>query len=118
MQYFKINDIDFSMYVNALNITHNKIFNSDINANGDTVADYINTKRSIEVGIIPLDADSMKSLLNAIEALDVLISFYNPRTDTIENNVRCIIANDNPQYYTIRQGKTSFKAFTLNFNEM
>lgn len=62
MTYFKINDIDYSMYVNELKVSKEANYNAQTNAHGDTVVDFINSKREIEVGIIPLDAEAMLSL--------------------------------------------------------
>ena len=59
MAYFKINDIDFSDYVNELKINKSANYNVQTNAAGDSVVDYINKKRTIEVGIIPLYSDDM-----------------------------------------------------------
>ena len=47
MAYFKINGVDYSMYVNALKVSRECNYNAQTNANGDTVVDYINTKRNI-----------------------------------------------------------------------
>lgn len=59
MAYFKIGDVDFSAYVNALKVTNSNNYTALTNANGDTVVDYINNKRTLEVGIIPLDDTAM-----------------------------------------------------------
>ena len=59
MAYFKIDDVDFSTYVNELKINKSSVYNSQTNAAGDTVVDYINAKREIEVGIIPLTSAAM-----------------------------------------------------------
>jgi hypothetical protein len=55
MAYFKIGEIDFSPYVNSLKINKSANYNAQTNAAGNTVVDYINSKRTIEVGIIPVD---------------------------------------------------------------
>ena len=44
MTYFKINNVDYSMYVNSLEITINTNYNAQTNAAGNTVVDYINQK--------------------------------------------------------------------------
>ena len=117
MSYFKIGDIDFSMYVNKLTITKEANYNALVNAAGNTVVDYINKKRVIEVGIIPLDNAAMANLLTAIDAFSLSISFLNPETGALET-IACIIPNSNVDYYTIQAGNTSFKAFTLEFIEL
>lgn len=118
MEYFIINDVDYSPYVNALKVNKTAVYNSQTNASGSTVADYICTKRVIEVGIIPLDADTMVSLQKAIESFNVHISFLNPVTGELEQNVECIVPEDSVEYYTIRANKVLYKAFNLTFIEL
>lgn len=118
MTYFKIGNKDYSMYVNQLKITTNHTYNAQINAHGDTVVDYVNAKRTIDVGIIPLDADILASLLEDVQQFSVSLSFLNPNTNTLEQNVLCIIPENNVEYYTIRSNNTSLKAFTLTFVEL
>lgn len=79
-KYFKINNTDFSMYVNELKVNNNVNYNAQINAAGDSVVDYVNKKRIIEVGIIPLTSQAMSNLQIAIDAFNVSISFRNPQT--------------------------------------
>lgn len=118
MTYFKIDGIDFSMYVNTLTIDTNTNYNAQTNAAGDTVVDYINKKRTFNVGIIPLKADTMKTILTAIDNFNVSISFLNPRTNELEENVNCIIPSDSVDYYTIQVNKTMYNALTLTFTEL
>ena len=47
MAYFKIGDTDFSAYVNGLKVNKNAVYNSQTNASGDTLVDYINSKRTL-----------------------------------------------------------------------
>lgn len=118
MAYFKINNIDYSKYVNKLNVTKTKIYNEQTNANGNTVVDLINTKRIIEVGIIPLDAVAMAELQTAIDNFNVLISFRNPLTNALEENVNCIIPENAVEYYTIQNNKVLYNAFTIQIQEL
>jgi hypothetical protein len=118
MSYFKINNIDYSLYVNELKVNREANYNSQTNAAGDTVIDYINHKRTIEVGIIPLNSEVMIALQQAIENLNVLISFRNPLTGALEENVNCIIPSNNVEYYTIQANKVMYNAFTLKFIEL
>ena len=83
-----------------------------------TVVDYINNKRTLEVGIIPLDDTAMAALQSAIDDFSVSISFRNPRTNELEANVSCIIPTDTVEYYTIQVGKVMYKAFVLQFIEL
>lgn len=118
MAYFKINGVDYSMYVNQLNVNKEANYNAQTNAHGDTVVDLINQKRTIQVGIIPLTDDIVKELLNAIDGFSVSISFLNPLTGVLEENVACIIPKNGVEYYTIQTSKVMFNAFTLEFVEL
>ena len=116
MAYFKIGKTDFSNIVNELKIDNTSNYNSQTNAAGDTVVDYINTKRIIEVGIIPLDDTDMAKLQTAIKDFDVMISFRNPGTNQLET-IFCIIPESGIEYYTIQANKVMYKAFKLKFIE-
>lgn len=118
MAYFKIDDTDFSMYVNALKVAREHTYKGMTNASGNTLVKYVNTKRIIEVGIIPLDDASMKALQEAINAFKVSVSFRDPLTNALEENVVCMIPTNSVEYYTIRADKVSYKAFTLQMKEL
>ena len=118
MTYFKINGNDYSMYVNALMVSSTANYVSQTNAAGDTVVDYINSKRTIEVGIVPIDATALQTLLADIEGFTVSLSFLNPKTNVLEENVSCIIPSNNIDYYTIQADKVMCKAFHLTFMEL
>lgn len=117
MSYFKINDVDYSIYVNKLNVSKSANYNALTNAAGNTVVDYINQKKTIEVGIIPLDSATMTSLQNAIDNFNVSISYRNPNTGALET-INCIIPESNVEYYTIQADKVLFNAFQLKFIEL
>lgn len=116
MAYFKIGSTDFSNIVNELKVDSTSNYNSQTNAAGNTVVDYINTKRIIEVGIIPLDDTDMAKLQTAINDFNVMISFRNPRTNQLET-IFCIIPESGIEYYTIQANKVMYKAFKLKFIE-
>ena len=118
MAYFKINNIDFSRYVNELAIKTKSIYNAETNAAGNTVVDYINSKRTISVGIIPLDAATAKELLTVVSGFNVSLSFLNPHTNELEENVACIITSNDIDYYTIQANKVRLNAFSLDFEEL
>lgn len=118
MAYFKIGDVDYSMYVNALKITKQSNYTAQTNAAGDTVVDYINSKRTIEVGIIPLNDTVMAKLQADLDAFNVSISFRNPQTNALEEGVNCIIPSSGVEYYTIQINKVMYKALTLKFTEL
>lgn len=118
MAYFKIDGVDYSTYVNGLTINKVVNYNAQSNAAGNTVVDYINAKRTIEVGIIPLNDTAMAQLQTAIDAFGVSISFRNPKTNELEEDIGCIIPENNVSYYTIQVGKVMYKALTLKFIEL
>lgn len=118
MAYFKINGVDYSMYVNELKVSKAANYNAQTNAAGDTVVDYINHKREIEVGIIPLNDTVMANLQAAIDGFNVSISFLNPQTKVLEENVNCIIPSNEVEYYTIQGAKVMFNAMSLTFIEL
>lgn len=106
------------MYVNELKVNKEANFNAQTNAAGNTVVDLINHKRSIEVGIIPLDSAAMVSLQAALDGFNVSISFINPLTGALEENVNCIIPSNGVEFYTIQIGKIKYKAFQIEFVEL
>lgn len=117
MSYFMIGSNDYSAYTNVLNVNKTSNYNAQTNANGDTVVDYINSKRTIEVGIIPLNDTVMAKLQADIDTFSVSISFRNPKTNALET-INCIIPEDNVEYYTIQKNKVMYKALTLSFVEL
>lgn len=117
MAYFKINGNDYSMYVNKLKVAKEHIYKGMTNAAGNLLVKYVNTKRIIEVGIIPLDDATMKLLQTDINKFQVNISYLDPATGELAENVACIIPHNSVEYYTVRAGNTSFKAFSLEFKE-
>lgn len=118
MAYFKIGDTDYSNCVNELKVTKDVNYTAQTNAAGDTVVDYMNKKRTIEVGVIPLKSAEMIGLQQAIDSFSVSVSFMNPLTNTLEENVSCIIPSDTVEYYTIHADGAMFKAFNLKFIEL
>ena len=118
MAYFKINGTDYSTYVNKLKVAREHIYKGMTNATGNLLVKYVNTKRIIEVGIIPLDSAAMKQLQADINQFKVTISYLDPETGELEENVSCIIPQNSVEYYTVRAGNTSFKAFSLSIKEL
>lgn len=117
MAYLKMNGTDFSHCVNALKVNSAATYNAQTNAAGDTVVDYINHKRTVEVGIIPLTQSDMNTLQAIIKELNVSLSFANPQTgELLELN--CILPESEVEYYTIQADKVLYKAFTLTFIEL
>lgn len=118
MAYLKLGSVDFSNYCSTLQVNKTANYNAQTNAAGNTVVDYINHKRVIEVGIIPLDSATMSTLQNIIGAFNINISFRNPVTGELEENVNVIIPESNVEYYTIQANKVLFNAFRLKFVEL
>ena len=116
--FFKINDNNYSMYVNKLMIGKEHSYKSLTTASGNTLVKYINSKRTIEVGIIPLDEVAMLRLLSDINQFQVSISYRDPETNALVENLACIIPNNIVEYYTIQVGKVRYKALTLQIKEL
>jgi hypothetical protein len=105
------------MYVNALNVEKNANYTAQTNAAGDTVVDFINHKRVIEVGVIPVTSEAMAQLQALLDLFNVTITYLNPSTSALDT-INCIIPSSNVEYYTIQAGNVSFKAFSLTFEEL
>lgn len=118
MAYFKINDTDYSHIVNELVVAKAHNYNSQTNAAGNTVVDYINAKRTIEVGIIPLNAVELAQFLSDVDRFNVNISFINPLTNELEEDVSCIIPENEIEYYTIQANKVMINAFKIKIIEL
>jgi hypothetical protein len=117
MAYFKINGIDYSQYVNKLNIQTNHIYNARTNASGNTSVKLINSKKIINVGIIPLDATVNASLVSVLNTFKVTIEFLDPATGELGHAI-CIIPKNSIDYYTIQADNVKTKAYTLTFEEL
>lgn len=117
MAYFKIGSTDLSAYISGLKVNSSAQYNAATNAAGNTVVDYINNKREIEVTFIPLKSSQLSSIISLL-TFSLNISFMNPETNAITNNVACILPKKNIEFYTIQTGKTEYKGFTLTFEEL
>lgn len=118
MAYLKLGNVDFSSYCSKLSVSKTANYTAQTNAAGNTVVDFINHKRTIEVGIIPIDSDVMKLLQNTISNFNISISFRNPQTGQLESNVNVILPESNVEYYTIQANKVLYNALTLKFIEL
>lgn len=118
MAYLKINDNDYSNLVKELVIKKSVNYNAQTNAAGDTVVDYINSKRNISVKFIPMNADDMVRLQTDLDKFSVSITFLNPQTNLLVENVPCIIPNNDADYYTIQSNRVLYKEFSLEFIEL
>ena len=119
MEYFlKINGNDYSMYVNQLIVTTQHTFETKTTATGKDRISYRYPRRIIDVGIIPLNDATMVKLLNDLDSFRVSVSFRNPKTNTLIENLDCIIPQNTVEYYTIQAGNVSYKAFTVRLQEV
>ena len=118
MAYFKIGQNDYSAITSGLKVINTNAYHSQTNAAGDTVVDYITTKRNIEVTVIALDDTKMAQLQSDLAQFNVSISFRNPQTNLLEENVNCIIPTHEIEYYTIQANKVMYKAMTLKITEL
>lgn len=116
--FFKINGNDYSMYVNKLVVGTEHNYKSMTTAAGNTLVKYINSKRIIEVGIIPLDDAAMATFLADVDKFQVSISYRDPKTNTMTEDLKCIIPNNLVEYHTIQVGKVMYKAFSLQIKEL
>lgn len=118
MAYLKINDNDYSNLVKELIVKKSVNYNAQTNAAGDTVVDYINSKRHISVSFIPMSANDMVRLQTDLDEFSVSITFLNPQTNLLAENIPCIIPKNDADYLTIQSNKTLFKDFKLDFIEL
>ena len=116
MAYFKIGTHDYSQYVNKLVVTTTQKYKQRENASGVTMVKPIRLVRNIQVGIIPLDASTLKSLMTDLNKFQVTVSFLNPATNTLDT-AECIIPAHAVEYYTINAGGTKTKAFSFTCEE-
>lgn len=119
MEYFKINNTDFSKFVSGLKVG-NEVLVSDSsgrNANGDTVIDIVNRKFKLYVTFIPMYQEDMKAFLGSIENYVVEVSFRNPKTNEL-TTITAYTGTPEPEYYTIQNNKVLYKPLTLNFIQL
>lgn len=117
MAYFKVNNTDLSKYVSGLKVSRAANFSSQTNAAGDTVVDYINSKRTIEATIIALDDAAMKEIAELINGFEMSVSFRDPATGE-EATINAILPQNEIEYYTIQANRVMYKAFNLTFTEL
>lgn len=117
MTYLKINGHDYSQYVNKLTVIKDHNYTSRITSSGYMKIKYVASKRTLEVGIIPLEQAAMKTLLADINGFEVSVEYLNPETNALETISECIIASNTVDYYTIRADKVSYQAFTFKIQE-
>ena len=118
MAYFKINGTDFSHLVNELHVGRAANYSAQTNAAGNTVVDYVNTKRIIEVGFIAMDDSAMAELMGEVDGFSVELAYRDPISNALEEGVACIVPEAEVDYYTIQTGRVLYNPFTLEFTEL
>lgn len=124
MAYFKINNVDYSRYVNKLLIDTKHKYTARENASGNLMVKYITKKHNVQVGIIPLDATALRNLESALavdpsngKPFEKDITYLDPTTNSLKT-IKCIIPIHTIEYYTIKAGDTMTKAFTFTCEEL
>lgn len=116
MAYLKINDHDYSQYVNKLIVDTTHKYTARENASGNLLVKHITEKKKLQVGIIPLEASVLKTLMQDINSFEVTVTYLEPVTNSLQT-IDCIIPVHSIDYYTIQAGKTMTKAFTFSCEE-
>ena len=116
MAYFKINDHDYSQYVNKLIVDTVHKYTARENASGNLLVKHITAKKKLQVGIIPLEASDMITLMNDLDSFDVTVTYLEPKTNTLQT-INCIIPAHSVDYYTIQAENVMTKAFSFACEE-
>ena len=116
--FFKINGNDYSMYVNKLVVGTEHHYEMKTSALGSDRVTHKYKRKTLEVGIIPLDDATMMRFLADVDKFQVSISYRDPLTNTLVENMSCIIPNNLIEYYTIQAGNVKYKAFSLQIQEI
>jgi hypothetical protein len=116
MSYLKINNVDFSQYVSALEVSTVHNSKSRTNAAGNMNVKYINTKKVITAKIIPLDAASSKALIEELNKFQVTVEYLEPEDNTLKE-IECIVPDHKIKYYSITADKTLINAYTVTFTQ-
>ena len=119
MEYFKINNVDYSNIVSGLKVGYQTLVSdkSGRNAAGDTIIDIINRKIKLYVSIRHTTGEEMNSFLNAIKDYEVNVSYLDPKTKALKT-IKAYTGTPEPEYYTIQPTLTIYKPMDLNFIEM
>lgn len=115
--YFKIGNNNYSNYVQGLKVTKQHKYTSSTNAAGNTVVDYINAKRKLDVTFIPMFDDEAIHILNDIDDMVVTCSFLNPLTNGLDT-ITGIIPKNNIEYYTIQSDRVIYQKFKISIEEL
>lgn len=116
--FLKLNDLDISKYTKGLVVEKEYKYNAQTNAAGNTVIDLINAKRTITATIIPLSTDIAAAIAQQTDNLVLSVSFLNPNTNLLEENVNCYIPSTEIEYLMILPEKKLTNEFELTFTEL
>ena len=117
MAYFKIGNTDFSNKIAELTVATKQVYNAQTNAAGNTVVDNITAKRTITIKTIPMTQAELQTLLLA-STFSCSISFLNPETGALANNIPVIVPQKSISFYTIQANKVIMKAVQLSYQEL
>ena len=117
MAYFKINNIDFSGITSGLKVSKAANYSAQTNAAGNMVVDYINSKKTIEATIIPINDAAMARLKAELDKFSVSITYREPATNSLQT-IAAIIPADEIEYYTIQADRVMYNAVNLTFTEL
>lgn len=115
--FFGVNGMDFSYYVSGLKVSTNTNYNAQTNAAGDTVVDYVNKKKVIDVTFIPLDVSTLKSILYYLKEFSITVDYLNPETNKVEH-IECISPSMSLEYHMLTNTRKFSKPFTMQFVEL
>lgn len=117
--HLKIGGVDFSAYVahRGLKVTRAHNYNAQTNAAGNTVIDYINAKRALEVEFVSMNGANMAALLTALESLAVTVQYRDPKSGVLET-MQAIAPKVEPKYNTLSNGRVLFEPLAVKFTEL
>lgn len=119
MAYLKINDIDYSQYVNKLSITTKQKLTQRENASGNMLIKYMTQKHQIQVGLKPLDAGAATAILQHIDgarSINVKVQFLDPVKNTLSTAI-CYVPVNTVEYQQINSNGTLLKAISFTCEE-
>ena len=119
MDYFSINNINFSSLVSGLKVGYETLVssNSGRNAAGNTVVDVINRKTKLYVTFRHTTQEEMQELLDSVRDYVVNVSYLDPETKVLKT-ISAYIGTPEPEYYTIQANTVIYKPMSLNFIEL
>lgn len=116
MAYLMINGTDYSNIVSGIKINYDKDYTTLKTAIGYTFVDYITTNTTLEVSVIALDDNKMKSFLNDIDDISISVSYRYP--GGVLRQLTAFAPSNSIEYYTIQQNNVSFKGMTVKLVEI